>query len=62
MLYFFKSALPRSLVKQSYGLEDASWKRNIKISPMDYKPQGRSTWIRFKERFTTIESHGLGHI
>jgi hypothetical protein len=26
-------------VKQSYGFEDevSSWKRNIKISPMDYK-------------------------
>jgi hypothetical protein len=30
---------------------------------MDYKPfKDEATWIRFKERFTTIESHGLGHI
>jgi hypothetical protein len=30
---------------------------------MDYKPfKDEASWIRFKERFTTIESHGLGHI
>jgi hypothetical protein len=38
----------------------SSWKKNIKISPMDYKPFKDEAWIRFKERFiTTIESHGL---
>jgi hypothetical protein len=42
----------------------SSWKKNIKISPMDYKPfKDEASWIRFKERFiTTIESHGLDHL
>jgi hypothetical protein len=47
--------LPRSpwSSKQTYlRSEVSSWKRNIKISPMDYKPfKDEASWIRFKNAF-----------
>jgi hypothetical protein len=41
----------------------SSWKKNIKISPMDYKPfKDEASWTFQRASITTIESHGLDHL
>jgi hypothetical protein len=38
MLYIVKSVTAKITGQAKLRFKDASWKRNIKISPMDYKP------------------------